>query len=92
MEMKLSLDPGVTVSAALDDETADGQPLVSLDVAVNDYPDFGAICSLTPKEASELGAALIAFAVEADMKKAASAAAAAQIPLLGVPFSDGWPL
>lgn len=41
---------------------------------------------LTPKEASELGSALIAFAVEADLRAAAAAAALAQKPLF-----DGQP-
>lgn len=41
---------------------------------------------LTPKEASELGSALIAFAIEADMRAAATAAALAQKPLF-----DGQP-
>lgn len=36
---------------------------------------------LTPKEASELGAALIAYAIESDMQRAFAAAAAAQKPL-----------
>lgn len=75
MELKLSLDAGVSLAVEAGADLFIAEPSVSLATIIDGYPDNGYSLSLTPREASELGAALIASAIESDMKAAEAAQA-----------------